>query len=107
MASATGAQGVQASERICEAVGRRISHHSRVWRAISALAGEPGRTRFVANAEAIYAFEGAREINTVIVGRAITGLGACLKRACRTREQTQDENRHEKGAIAGGFTGIC
>ena len=32
--------------------------------------------RFVADAEAIYSYEGTREINTLIVGRAITGLSA-------------------------------
>lgn len=32
--------------------------------------------RFVADAEALYSYEGTREINTLIVGRAITGLGA-------------------------------
>ena len=32
--------------------------------------------RFVADAEAIYSYEGTREINTLIVGRAVTGLGA-------------------------------
>jgi glutaryl-CoA dehydrogenase len=32
--------------------------------------------RFVADAEAIYSYEGTREINTLIVGRAITGRGA-------------------------------
>jgi glutaryl-CoA dehydrogenase len=32
--------------------------------------------RFVADAEAIYSYEGTREINTLIVGRAITGLAA-------------------------------
>jgi len=32
--------------------------------------------RFVADAEAIYSYEGTREINTMIVGRAITGVGA-------------------------------
>jgi glutaryl-CoA dehydrogenase len=32
--------------------------------------------RFVADAEAIYSYEGTREINTLITGRAITGLGA-------------------------------
>ena len=32
--------------------------------------------RFVADAEAIYSYEGTRELNTLIVGRAITGLGA-------------------------------
>jgi glutaryl-CoA dehydrogenase len=32
--------------------------------------------RFVADAEAIYSYEGTREVNTLIVGRAITGRGA-------------------------------
>ncbi len=34
--------------------------------------------RFVADAEAIYSYEGTREINTLIVGRAITGHGAIV-----------------------------
>ena len=32
--------------------------------------------RFVADAEAIYSYEGTREMNTLIVGKAITGLSA-------------------------------
>jgi glutaryl-CoA dehydrogenase len=32
--------------------------------------------RFVADAEALYSYEGTREMNTLIVGRAITGIGA-------------------------------
>jgi glutaryl-CoA dehydrogenase len=32
--------------------------------------------RFVADAEAIYSYEGTREMQTLIVGRAVTGLGA-------------------------------
>jgi glutaryl-CoA dehydrogenase len=32
--------------------------------------------RFVADAEALYSYEGTREINTLIVGRAVTGIGA-------------------------------
>jgi glutaryl-CoA dehydrogenase len=34
--------------------------------------------RFVADAEAIYSYEGTREMNTLIVGRAITGLSAFI-----------------------------
>jgi glutaryl-CoA dehydrogenase len=30
----------------------------------------------VADAEALYSYEGTREINTMIVGRAVTGLSA-------------------------------
>ena len=32
--------------------------------------------RFVADAEALYSYEGTREMNTLIVGKAITGLSA-------------------------------
>jgi glutaryl-CoA dehydrogenase len=32
--------------------------------------------RFHADAEAIYSYEGTDEINALVVGRAITGLGA-------------------------------
>ncbi|GAB3048473.1 hypothetical protein GCM10027053_03400 [Intrasporangium mesophilum] len=32
--------------------------------------------RFVGDAEAIYSYEGTREMNTLIVGREITGLSA-------------------------------
>jgi glutaryl-CoA dehydrogenase len=32
--------------------------------------------RFVADAEAIYSYESTREMNTLIVGRVITGTGA-------------------------------
>ena len=34
--------------------------------------------RFVADAEAIYSYEGTKEINTLIVGRAITGYSAFM-----------------------------
>ena len=32
--------------------------------------------RFVADAEAIYSYEGTRQINSLIVGRAVTGFSA-------------------------------
>ncbi|GAA2035199.1 acyl-CoA dehydrogenase family protein [Pseudokineococcus marinus] len=32
--------------------------------------------RFVADAEALYSYEGTREVNTLVVGRAVTGHGA-------------------------------
>jgi glutaryl-CoA dehydrogenase len=32
--------------------------------------------RFVADAEALYSYEGTREMNSLIVGKAITGLSA-------------------------------
>jgi glutaryl-CoA dehydrogenase len=34
--------------------------------------------RFFADAEALYSYEGTHEMNTLIVGRAITGIGAFL-----------------------------
>jgi glutaryl-CoA dehydrogenase len=34
--------------------------------------------RFVADAEAIYSYEGTREMNTLIVGRSVTGLSAFI-----------------------------
>ena len=37
---------------------------------------ETGVARFVADAEAVYSYEGTREMNTLIVGRAITGHAA-------------------------------
>jgi glutaryl-CoA dehydrogenase len=37
---------------------------------------EYGAARLFADAEAIYSYEGSNEINTLIVGRALTGLGA-------------------------------
>jgi len=35
-----------------------------------------GVMRFFADAEALYSYEGTREMNTLIVGRAITGQSA-------------------------------
>jgi glutaryl-CoA dehydrogenase len=35
-----------------------------------------GVARFFADAEALYSYEGTREINTLIVGRALTGQSA-------------------------------
>ncbi|MEH0108829.1 acyl-CoA dehydrogenase family protein [Tersicoccus sp. MR15.9] len=37
---------------------------------------EHGVARFFADAEAIYSYEGTKEVNQLIVGRAITGMGA-------------------------------
>ena len=64
-------QGVHATVRMREAVG---------W-AREVLGGngillEHHVGRFVADAEAIYSYEGTREMNTLIVGRAITGESA-------------------------------
>jgi glutaryl-CoA dehydrogenase len=37
---------------------------------------DAGIGRFVADAEAVYSYEGTQQINTLIAGRAITGIGA-------------------------------
>ena len=37
---------------------------------------EHGLVRFFADAEAVYSYEGTREVNQLIVGRAIPGTGA-------------------------------
>ncbi len=39
---------------------------------------EYGIGRFVADSEALYSYEGTREINSLVVGRAITGIGAFI-----------------------------
>jgi len=38
-----------------------------------------GVAKFFADAEALYSFEGTREINTLVVGRAITGHSAFVR----------------------------
>lgn len=35
--------------------------------------------RYMADAEALYSYEGTREINQLIVGRAVTGLSAFVR----------------------------
>jgi glutaryl-CoA dehydrogenase len=37
---------------------------------------DKGVARFFADAEALYSYEGTREMNTLIVGRSITGMNA-------------------------------
>ena len=61
-------------------------HNSLVMRETVALAREVGGgdgitletdvARFFADAEAVYTYEGSHEVNALIVGREITGLGA-------------------------------
>lgn len=38
-------------------------------------------TRFFNDAEALYSYEGTKEMNTLVVGRAITGIGAFVGHA--------------------------
>src|SRR5262249_30050696 len=46
--------------------------------------------RFVADAEAIYSYEGTREINSLVVGRAITGISAFVSNAGGLRPASAD-----------------
>ena len=43
---------------------------------VSLYAQDEDEEAFVADAEAIYSYEGTKEINSLIVGRAITGYSA-------------------------------
>jgi len=69
--------------------------------------------RFVADGEAIYSYEGTREMNTLIVGRAITGLSAfaeagppvTLRYGCDRDWGSLAEPRLARGADGGGTTG--
>lgn len=38
-----------------------------------------GVAKYFADAEALYSFEGTREINTLVVGRAVTGHSAFVR----------------------------
>src|SRR5205814_1338238 len=76
--------------------------------------------RFVADSEAIYSYEGTREINTLSGGRAITGLGAFVRGGAgwralgnRGRRARRAEARRQAGrklrtarehAVATGYT---
>ena len=42
---------------------------------------ENGVVRFFNDAEALYSYEGTKEINTLVVGRSITGIGAFVGHA--------------------------
>lgn len=60
----------------CTVSARETVGHARELLGGNGILLEEEAGRFVADAEAIYSYEGAREINTLIVGRAITGIGA-------------------------------
>ena len=51
-----------------------------MWEPQVAPLAEQLRARFVADSEAIYSYEGTREINSLIVGLAITGESAFVGR---------------------------
>lgn len=60
----------------CSLRTRDIVSHAREVMGGNGILIEHDVARFVADAEAIYSYEGTREINTLIVGRAITGMSA-------------------------------
>jgi glutaryl-CoA dehydrogenase len=60
----------------CTISTRSIVSHARELFGGNGILIEHDIARFVADAEAIYSYEGTKEINTLIVGRAITGQSA-------------------------------
>jgi len=60
----------------CSLRTRDIVSHAREVMGGNGILLEHDVARFVADAEAIYSYEGTKEINTLIVGRAITGISA-------------------------------
>ncbi|UCR90326.1 acyl-CoA dehydrogenase family protein [Mycetocola spongiae] len=75
-------QGVQADEHsalakaFCTARMRETVAWSREIFGGNGIVLDYGAARFFADAEALYSYEGTREMNTLIVGRAITGKAA-------------------------------
>lgn len=62
----------------CSLRTRDIVSHARELFGGNGILIEHDIARFVADAEAIYSYEGTKEINTLIVGRAITGQSAFI-----------------------------
>ena len=60
----------------CSLRTRDVVSHAREVMGGNGILMEHDVARFVADAEAIYSYEGTKEINTLIVGRAITGYSA-------------------------------
>lgn len=60
----------------CTLRTRDIVSHAREVMGGNGILLEHNVARFVADAEAIYSYEGTKEINSLIVGRAITGMSA-------------------------------
>ncbi len=60
----------------CSSRTRDVVSHAREVMGGNGILMEHDVARFVADAEAIYSYEGTKEINTLIVGRAITGMSA-------------------------------
>ncbi|MDQ3557532.1 MAG: acyl-CoA dehydrogenase family protein, partial [Gemmatimonadota bacterium] len=60
----------------CAARCREVVQQARELMGGNGILLEYGVARLFADAEAIYSYEGSNEINTLIVGRAITGFGA-------------------------------
>jgi glutaryl-CoA dehydrogenase len=60
----------------CTSKLRAVVAHARELFGGNGILLENKLARFFNDAEALYSFEGSREVNTLIVGRAITGNGA-------------------------------
>ena len=75
-AGAMADQHASLAKVVCTTLMRETVGHARELMGGNGILVDYHVARFVADAEAIYSYEGTREMNTLIVGRAITGLGA-------------------------------
>lgn len=64
------------AKRVCAEGMREVVAHARALMGGNGLLLEHHVARLFADAEAVYTYEGTHEINTLIVGRAITGISA-------------------------------
>jgi glutaryl-CoA dehydrogenase len=75
-AGESGVHHASLAKAFCAARMRETTGWARELLAGNGILLEYGVGRFVADSEAIYSYEGAREINSLIVGLSITGESA-------------------------------
>ena len=78
-AGAMADQHASLAKVVCTTMMRETVGHARELMGGNGILVDYHVARFVADAEAIYSYEGTREMNTLIVGRAITGSGRSCK----------------------------
>ena len=75
-ADTMGDEHASLAKVVCTTLMRETVGHARELMGGNGILVDYHVARFVADAEAIYSYEGTREMNTLIVGRAVTGIGA-------------------------------
>jgi glutaryl-CoA dehydrogenase len=60
----------------CSVACREVVSHARELHGGNGILLSYDVARFVADAEAIYSYEGTKQVNSLIVGRAVTGFSA-------------------------------